>query len=304
MEARAGRLASRLCYAAAMPSSHEARPAVTIVGPGRWGSVLAFNLHRAGWKVESLVLRPLGRATPRLSKLARQIDSTIQRLDQSPSWGPLVWLTVPDDAIAGVAAQLTSSLDWQGATTFHSSGALTSDALSALRKRGAHVAAVHPGMTFVSRAAPSLTGVPFGTEGDAPAVRLARRVVTDLGGIAVVIRKRDKVLYHAFDTFASPLLVALMAAMEEVGIAAGIRKPQLRTMAGTLLQQTLTNYLAHGAAKAFSGPFIRGDVATVRQHLQALRRMPAAREAYLALARVALKDLPVRNSASLKRVLR
>ena len=64
----------------------------------------------------------------------------------------------------------------------------------------------------------------------------------------MTIRKENKVLYHAFDTFASPMLIALMAALESVGQVAGIPEKKLRAMAGPLLRQTLANYLEHGAA--------------------------------------------------------
>ena len=95
-----------------------------------------------------------------------------------------------------------------------------------------------------------------------------------------------------------------MAALEETGRAAGISKSRLRVMAGPLLRQTLSNYLEHGAAAAFSGPLIRGDVATIRGHLEAMETIPVARQAYVALARVAVKELPVKNRTELEKLLR
>jgi predicted short-subunit dehydrogenase-like oxidoreductase (DUF2520 family) len=62
-----------------------------------------------------------------------------------------------------------------------------------------------------------------------------------------------------------------------------------------LLQQTLRNYLKRDAAAAFSGPLVRGDVATVRKHLAELEELPLPREVYLALARTAAHHLPMRN---------
>lgn len=38
-----------------------------------------------------------------------------------------------------------------------------------------------------------------------------------------------------------------------------------------ILQQTLANYAALGAAGAFSGPIVRGDVETVRSHIRTLK---------------------------------
>ncbi len=194
--------------------------------------------------------------------------------------------------------------DWKGKYVFHSSGALTSDELASLRKRGARVASAHPMMTFVRGAAPEMAGVSFALEGDAAAVRMARAVVENLGARAFVIKKENKVLYHAFGSFASPLVIALMASMEHVGKAAGIRRQDIKMVILPLLSQTLQNYLKHDAASAFSGPLVRGDVATVRKHLSELKKLPEARAVYLALAKASLKSLPVNNRKALERELR
>ena len=54
----------------------------------------------------------------------------------------------------------------------------------------------------------------------------------------------NKTLYHAFGSFASPLVIALMTTMEQVALAAGIRrKGDIRPIMAPLLWQTLNNYL-------------------------------------------------------------
>ncbi len=216
----------------------------------------------------------------------------------------VVWITVPDDAIASVASLLASSQDWKGKTVFHSSGALTSDELSPLRAKGARVASVHPMMTFVRSAVPEMAGISFAVEGDAGAVRMARSIVEDLGGRSFVIKKQNKVLYHVFGSFASPMVIALMASLEEVARAAGIRQSEIKRVMEPLLSQTLRNYLQQEAASAFSGPLVRGDVATVRKHLAELLNLPEARAVYVALARASLNFLPVRNRKLLERELK
>jgi len=59
-----------------------------------------------------------------------------------------------------------------------------------------------------------------------------------------------------------------------------------------ILQQTLANYAARDAARAFSGPIVRGDVETIRRHLRILRKVPAAEQVYAALAMAAVRYLP------------
>lgn len=287
-----------------MCAAPKKRLSVCVVGPGRLGTALSLNLRRAGWDIARLVVRPGGRKARKAVQLGRTVGATVVELGESLLPAGLIWITVPDDAIASVATELAGKQDWRVRIVFHSSGALTSDALQPLRAKGARVASVHPGMTFVDKSMPTLKGVPFGVEGDPAAVRVARKIIAALGGTAVKIRKENKVLYHAFDAFASPLLIALIAALEEVGQAAGIPRNKLRTMAGPLLRRTLGNYLEQGAGAAFSGPFVRGDVAVVQRHLEALRELPEARAAYLALARVAITRLPGKNRAAMQKLLR
>ncbi len=287
------------------PRSSNRRPAISIVGPGNLGSALALTLPPAGYEVRFLAVR--GKRSPRPSNvraLARRINARVVEIGKQPLDTEIVWITVPDDAIAGVARVLAQSQDWKSKIVFHSSGALTSDELVSLRDKGARVASVHPMMTFVRGAVPEMAGVPFAVEGDAAAVRTARPIVEDLGGDAFVIKKQNKVLYHVFGSFASPLVIAMMASLEQVALAAGIRKMDIKPMMAPLLWQTLRNYLKHDAGAAFSGPLVRGDVATVRKHLAELEKLPEAKAVYLALAGAALKLLPVKNRKRLAKVHR
>ena len=260
------------------------------MGAGNLGSALGLALAAGGYEISSIAVRAKSR---RVSSLARKLKASLVTLGKQALHSDAVWIAVPDDVIAGVARTLARLQPWRGELVFHSSGALTSDELDALRARGAKVAAVHPMMTFVRDVVPQMAGVSFALEGDPAAVRAARRIVQDLGGRPFVIRKENKVLYHVFGSFASPLVIALMATLEDVAQAAGIRKADIKPVMAPLLWQTLRNYLEHDAAAAFSGPLVRGDVATIRRHLQELQELPHAREVYVALAKAAVRKLPV-----------
>ena len=288
-----------------MPAKRKSRrPTISLVGPGSLGGALALTLWDTGYTINTIAVRSGTKGMHRAKALARRIGTPVVVAGEQPLTGEVVWITVPDDAIAGVARSLAKSGDWRGKIVFHSSGALTSDEVIALRAKGARVASVHPMMTFVRGEAPDMAGVAFALEGDAVAVRAARFIVEDLGGKPFVIKKQNKVLYHAFGSFASPLVIALMAAMEHVALAAGIRKQDIKPVMAPLLQQTLRNYLERDTASAFSGPIARGDIATVRKHLSNLNDMPDAKQVYTALAHMALKSLPVRNRRSLRAELK
>jgi predicted short-subunit dehydrogenase-like oxidoreductase (DUF2520 family) len=258
------------------------RHSIAIVGVGRLGTALAQRLSESGYKISKVN----SRKTPRASQLRADI----------------IWFCVPDAEIGAVARSFLE-VEWEGKVAFHSSGVLISDVLSQLRRVGACVASVHPLMTFVKGSVPELATVPFAIEGDQTAVRMARRIVRDLGGRPVGIRKQDKVAYHAFATMICPLLISLLAASEKAAALAGIPKAEARRRMLPIIRQTLRNYEKLGPAGAFSGPIVRGDVATIRAHLEVLAKVPSAKSAYTALGRAALDFLPNRNRGQIARLL-
>ena len=278
------------------------KPRVAIVGAGNLGSALARSLRQAGYRIEAVVARGRGASLRKAQRVAGSVGARVVTELSSVRAG-LVWFCVPDASIATVAKSLAATSEWKGTVALHSSGALGSEVLAGLRRRGAAVASVHPLMTFVRGTRASLAGVPFAIEGDAAAVRVARRVVRDLGGTAYSIRKRDKAAYHAWGTFASPLFTALLVTTERVAGLAGVSRKDAKKRMIPILLQTLANYATFDAGDAFSGPIIRGDVETVKKHLRVLRGSGEVREVYLALAASALRYLPAKNKKELRGIL-
>lgn len=276
------------------------KPRIAIIGPGRLGRALAIALARSGHRIAEIVSGSSAGSQRSGRELARVVRA---RVVSSPS-AELVWVCVPDREISGAARDLAQRADWEGKIVFHSSGALTSDELQVLRRRGAAVASVHPLMTFVRGSTPSLESVPFGAEGDPAALRAARSIVRALGGYMVAVPKSKKAAYHTWGAFTSPLLVGLLVSAEGVARAAGFSKAEARKAMLPIVRQTIANYHRLGPAGAFSGPMVRGDVETVRKHLRVLRKARAAREVYVALARAALHHLPAGNRKALGKQLR
>jgi predicted short-subunit dehydrogenase-like oxidoreductase (DUF2520 family) len=295
-----------------MSAGSTAKLRIAIVGAGNLASALAVALGQAGYAVGPILSRKGSAALRRARRLAREIRSSAVALSGSRTLivnADVLWFCVPDAAIAGAAQDFWRAVDWKAAdwrkkVALHSSGALTSDQLNYLRAQGAAVASVHPLMTFVRGSRLSLRGVPFAIEGDAAALRVARGIIKEVGGSAYAIRKEDKTAYHAWGTFASPLLTALLVTGEHVAKAAGVKRRAAKQRMLPMLQQTLANYAGSEGRGIFSGPIIRGDVDTVKSHLQALRQLPIAREVYIALARAAVAYLPGKNKKLMEKELR
>ncbi len=281
-----------------------AMPQIAMVGPGRLGNALAAALSRAGYRIREVVSREGAASRRRARELARAVGARAVTSRKARLDADVIWFCVPDREIAGAARLLASATSWKGKIALHSSGVLASDELEALRRRGASVASVHPLMTFVRGSQPSLAGIPFALEGEAAAVRVARRMVRDLKGEPFAIARDRKSAYHAWGAFTSPLLVATLVTAERVARAAGLPPKVARRRMLPIVAQTVANYAALGPAGAFSGPMVRGDAATVREHVRVLSRLPEARKVYLALARAALRDLPVRKRKELEKALR
>jgi len=288
------------------PSNSDRRqfPTITLIGPGNLGRVLGLALHAAGYRVEEIVSRDSSESRKRARALARQVGARAAAYVDARLNSKIVWLCVSDDAIAPTASALAPVRDWAGKIVLHSSGARSSRELEPFQQRGAAIGSLHPMQTFVHASRATLVGVSFAVEGDPAAVRVGRRIAHDLGGKVFTIRPEAKVLYHALGSFCSPMIIASLSTAERIAEAAGIPPAAAKRIIHPLLRQSIDNYLAKGAAAAFSGPINRADVNTIRMHLQALRDVPGAREIYLALARSAARTLPVRDRKAVGKVLR
>ena len=291
-----------------MLGKKSAKLRITLIGAGNLAGALASSLHQAGFVIEQIVSRATGASLQRAKRLAVEVNASATLLGRDRSNikidADVVWFCVPDGAIAVAAQSLATAIDWTGKVALHSSGALTSAELAVLRKHGAALGSAHPLMTFVRGSRPTLAGVPFAIEGDRRAVQATRAIVKSLGADPYSIRAKDKAAYHAWSTFASPLFTALLATSEQVALGAGMKRSAARRRMLPILKQTLANYEALGAASAFSGPIVRGDVGTVKQHLTVLRDVPVAQQVYIALAQAALAYLPSKNRKVVKRALK
>ncbi|HEY3768774.1 MAG TPA: DUF2520 domain-containing protein [Candidatus Angelobacter sp.] len=276
---------------------------ITLIGAGNLAQAIGPALRAAGYTINAVAGRASAQSRKRAVMLAKKLGAEAVALEDAGPDSDIIWICHTDDALANTAKWLAHKPGWKNKIVFHSSGALTSDVLAPLKRVGANTASLHPMMTFVPGSKPKMSGVPFAVEGDSKAVAAARWIVKELGGEVFKIHKTSKPLYHALGSFSSPLLVATLVTAERVGRAAGLKASQTRKVMAPILRQTLKNYLENGAAAAFSGPIKRGDINTVRRHLEELKRVARASEVYRALVKSALLDLPSLNRKGLLQLL-
>src|SRR5947208_9663321 len=126
-----------------------AKPQIVIVGPGRLGSTLSIALTRAGYRVNEVISRDTLSSQERARDIARSTRSFSTTLKTANLDSDLIWFCVPDREIAVAARALIRSAKWKGKIAFHSIGALASDELNVLSRRGAALDPVHPLMPFL-----------------------------------------------------------------------------------------------------------------------------------------------------------
>ena len=261
----------------------------SIVGGGRVGTALGFALTRKGWELAAIVDRDAaaaresrkiigrGRATTDIRRAARGIQ--------------VLFICVPDDAIEAVAKKLARyGSGWSGRLVFHTSGLVTASALDPLRALGASVASLHPVQAFPGKkgGARLFNGIYWGLEGDGAAVKAGRGIVKTLGGRSFILLEKDKPLYHAACSLASTAFISLEGAAAALLEEAGIPRNSAAAILLPLAQGTLQNVKELGLKNALTGPLVRGDVRTVRRHLEVLRSRPLHLEIYKSLGRQAL----------------
>jgi predicted short-subunit dehydrogenase-like oxidoreductase (DUF2520 family) len=264
------------------------KPDVSIIGSGRLGTALAVALAGRGYSIRSLVARRAQKAR----QAARLLDAEVQVLaaKQLRSLLPadVFLITVPDDQIAGVAAEL-GGFKFTG-VALHTSGALSAEVLAPLREKGWDIGSVHPLMS-VSDAREGVRGGYWSVEGDKTALQLAKEIVRDLGGKSFSIRSEDKPLYHAAAVMVSGNVTALFDVALEMLVQCGLTRKTARDVLLPLIASTVHNLETMDPAEALTGTFSRGDVETVKRHLAALEKpeLADALELYRLLGKRSLK---------------
>ena len=168
------------------------KPTLSFIGAGTLGKVLSKACVAAGYRVLSIHSHSHNDAARLASGLpeaeAVSNPSDVTRAD-------IVFLTVPDDAIAKVC----ESISWpRSCSVVHCSGALSLEPLKHAQEAGASIGGLHPLQTFAAGAehAGRLSGIAYALEASSNELReTLQDLVVALGGRPQWIRGSDKPLY-------------------------------------------------------------------------------------------------------------
>lgn len=257
------------------------------IGAGTVGTALATRLSQQGYPVVAVSSRSKTSA----QRLAEAVGGCLILDAQGVAdRAELVFITTPDDAIAQVA----SSVRWhKGQDVVHCSGADSAAILEPAQKLGAETGVFHPLQTFASikQAIENIPGSTFAIEASEPLLSTLKEMATALGGHFIELKASDKVLYHTAAVFACNYLVTLVKLATDLWQSFDVPQGQAVRALLPLLRGTIHNIETIGIPQCLTGPIARGDVGTIKKHLDALRQR--APDLLLAYQELGLQTIPI-----------
>lgn len=239
---------------------------IGFIGAGTVGTALAFRLKEKGYPVKYIASRTRASAERLAERVGCEVLDSSQELANTAE---MVFITTPDDAIPLVASQVR----WRpGQSVLHCSGVDSLDVLEPARLTGAQVGAIHPLQTFasVTHAIDNIPSSTFALEAEPPLLDTLKAMAESLDGHWVQLSAGDKVLYHAAAVLACNYFVTLVKLGADLWKTFGVDTADATRALMPLLRGTLNNIDNVGIPNCLTGPIARGDLGTIRMHLEAL----------------------------------
>lgn len=255
-----------------MTENSQIFPDISFIGAGRLATGLALASTRAGLKVAAVASRSPGSA----ERLAARIPGCApMSAQQAADRAGLVFVTTPDDAIAGVAA----SLRWRaGQSVIHCSGATEVAALAPAAAAGAYIGGFHPMQAFTDpeAALASLPGCTISIESDqAGLAEMLEALAAGMQCRSIRLPPGCRVRYHASGGYASQFVNVLLREATDIWKTFGIAEEDAVRALLPLLKGTIAAIENAGVAGGMPGPVSRGDVGTIRRHVDDLGSVSA-----------------------------
>ncbi|MBK6343543.1 MAG: DUF2520 domain-containing protein [Flavobacteriales bacterium] len=247
---------------------------ILLIGTGR----MAYHLGHAIMKAKLPLIGVAGRNPEKLNDLARFLECPAHRLDRALPEADLVIIATSDDSIAEIAARIPAG----GTVVAHTAGAVPIDVLVPHE----HRAVIWPVQTLSHGAPIDLSDVPLAVEASSPeAEAVILKLARAVSGSVLQLPHRQRELLHLTAVLASNFPVFLMHEAQRL-LKQEKLPPNLLMPLWKLTAQKVTTI---GPAEALTGPARRGDITSVKRHLELLEGEADLRRAYAQLSSMVLK---------------
>lgn len=244
---------------------------IGFVGAGRLGTSVAAALHRAEINVVAASSRSLASA----EALAERVPgcAPVPSSQDVADIADVVFITTGDAEIALVAQEIS----WrEGQAVVHCSGARPVSDLASAQESGARIGGLHPLQTFpTTDSADLIPGASAAVGSNDPGLLdWLQKIVYVLDAKPFTIKEEHRAVYHASAVMACGLVASLMGLAAEVWAEMGVSRADALTALRPLTAATVEAVGREGLPEAITGPAVRGDVETIRMHLDAMKQLP------------------------------
>jgi len=240
---------------------------VVIIGSGNVATHLGVGLFKAGHSI----LQVWSQSMRNAFALAEQVGAGATKVvSEIEAGADLYLIALPDDAIVGVLDKLNIG----NSLIAHTSGTLP---LSVLAKNDLRPGVFYPLQTFSKSKPLDLTPIPFCIEAEHKAdeamlVELAQGLSENVQLVSSEQRQHIHLAAVFACNFTNHLYHIADTLLQESNLSLNLLKP--------LIQETAKK-IEHNSPEAMqTGPAIRGDAATLEEHLEKLKQHPELAQIY------------------------
>ena len=271
-----------------MPQQDRIGLRIGFIGAGRVAKGLAWGMMQGGERVVAVASRSPASAAQLAARISGcQVAAKAQDVVDGSD---LVFLTVPDDAIALVA----DSLKWRrDLAVVHCSGATEVAALASATRAGAQTGGFHPLQLFADPdvALAGLPGCTIAIEAEAPLLARLEQLAQALHCRTIRLPPGCRARYHAAAHYAAGFVITLLDQAVELWRSFGVEREDTIRALLPLLRGTTASVERSGLAQGLAGTYSRGDIGTLEKHLADLARVgPDALHLYCELG---LRSIPL-----------
>lgn len=245
----------------------------SFIGAGKVGVTLGRYLQT------STAVTLGGYYSRRYEAAQKAAEATASKAFETPeqliSESDVIFLTVPDASILQVYQEICQQ-DLSGKQIIHCSGSLNSGVFSDITARRAIGLSIHPLYAFsqpygelesLSKAVITIEG---NQKKDAHVFHFWEKVFQEKGNPVIFMESDVKTKYHCAAVFGSNLVLGLLRESVKLFKDCGFSEEEALLALKPLTMGNLEKAFSLGLSQALTGPVERGDVDTIRKHMEQL----------------------------------
>ena len=183
----------------------------------------------------------------------------------------IIFITTPDDTILSLW-NIVKKYDIKDKIICHTSGSLSSKVFSDINNSGAFGYSIHPIFAFSDKfnCYKNLKNAYFSIEGDTKYLNELKAIFDLIENNVFIIDSDKKPLYHLASVCASNLVLSLINVGCTNLVQCGFDEKSALAALMPLIENNIANLKIGGFYTALTGPIERGDLGTVKSHIDVI----------------------------------